>query len=281
VLYDMNDDDCCYTGWGDRADRLWDAFQDAIGAGTTLRRTRTHALLDGSIELVGYDDPVTGGRRFAVVTACDPGSDYRVVDHPERGPAEAAYEQEVYANLDDELPYLSCDVFEVRVDRRSRPPAGVRVLPSGTVVATDDLEEYDDIYGLPLRMRWPATAAADLEPAAVRGMAADPRLWGPAEVRVREVTPAAWEMADDALRPNALALLGLPDGRQLLASAHDDAAHVWSVGDGHGICTASGHSEWVLSVALAALGDGRVVLATGGKDGLARAWSARDATALQ
>ena len=38
----------------------------------------------------------------------------------------------------------------------------------------------------------------------------------------------------------------------------------------------TGHSEWVLSVALTAFPDGEAVLATGGKDGLARVWTVRD-----
>lgn len=280
VLYDMNDDACLYAYWGDQKDRLWESFSGAIAKGVTLRRTATHAAFDGYIELVGYHDPLDGRPRHAVVTAVDPGSDYRAVDYRDRASADDGYEESVYACADEDFPYRSSDMVDMVVDRRSKPPAFLRSLPDGTIVATDDLDEYDRLYGLPLRTRWPRTAELAVPPGAVCGMTAEPRDWGPAGVDLRDVTPVAWREPDGELRPNALALAALPDGRQLLASGHDGAAHVWSVGGTH-VRTVSGHSEWVLSVALTVLSDGGVVLATGGKDGLARLWSAREGEALQ
>src|SRR5207248_11598539 len=74
VLYDMNDDECLYGCWGGLKDEIWDRYQTAFGNGATLRRTVTHALLDGYIELVSYHDPLDGNERYAVTTARDPGS---------------------------------------------------------------------------------------------------------------------------------------------------------------------------------------------------------------
>ncbi|MEV4095015.1 WD40 repeat domain-containing protein [Streptosporangium saharense] len=281
VLYDMNDDACLYSYWGRRKDPLWERFSTAIASGTTSRRTETHSLFEGYIELVEYDDPLDGSRRHAVITARDPGSDYRVVDHPQRRRAEAEYERAVYDNLDEDFPYQVCDIPSVPVDRRSRPPEGLTVLSSGTILDSGDLDAYRRMYLPPSRVEWPKAAVPAVPPAPVSGMTAEPRGWGPAEVEVRDVTPAVWGGTDGELRPNALALATLPDGRQLLASGHDGAAHIWSVGDGRSVRTFSGHSEWVLAVALTVLGDGRVALATGGKDGLARLWSAREGDALQ
>lgn len=280
VLYDTDRDESLYACWGRQKDKRWDTYLAAINAGTTLRCTETHALLGGSIELIEYRDPLDDRRRYAVSTAISEGTDWLVVDYPERARADAAYEQSVYDNVDDEFPFKSSHIIEVTVDRASEPPDGLTVLPSGEVIDTGDLEEYYDMYGWPPpRLRWPRTTELAVAPGPVSGMAA-PRDWGPVEVSVRDVTPAAWQ-GNGELPPHALALAALPDGRQLLASGDDAAAHLWSIGDGRPVRTIAGHSEWVLSVALTVLSDGRVVLATGGKDRLARVWTAREGDALQ
>ncbi|WP_239331948.1 WD40 repeat domain-containing protein [Frankia sp. CiP3] len=280
VLYDTIQNDDLYNRWGDDPVSTWNRFLTAFSTGERLRVTKTHALLNGSIELIKYRDPLAGAERFAVHTACEEGVDWHVADYPDRGRAEAAYEKSVRANADDELPYRSSDVVDVRVDRRSRPPAGLYVYPSGRVVmATDDKHDYIDIHGVPPRVSWPQTPPPR-RPGPVSAMTTQPRDWDPVEAQVCDVTPAAWLRDDTELRPRSLALIALADGRRLLASAHDSGAHVWSTGDGAKLCTVSGHSEWVLAVALTALSDGRVVLATGGKDHLARVWSAQDGAAL-
>lgn len=276
VLYDTAGD-CLWGHWGELKDTLWDRYPKAMGVGDTFRRTETHALLEGYIEAVTYIEPDTGVERYAVVTALDPGSDYRVVDYPDRDAANAAYEKEVYANWDEELPYRSSDLRDVPVDRRSALPDGLVMLDDGAVMHEDD---YEELYGAPIRMIWPRTPAL-ANPGRVRGMTADPRDWGPGEARVDDVTPAVWESGDSELRPNALALLALIDGRQLLASADDGAAHVWSARDGSSMLDITGHSEWVLSAALTALPDEEAMLATGGKDGLARVWAVRDGKPVQ
>jgi WD40 repeat protein len=280
VLYHMNEDDSLYDLWGTDAELTWNRFLQAFGAGERLRLTETHALRDGAIELVRYRDPLAGLQRYAVLVADDPGSDCYVVDYPEREQADAAYEAFVYEIAEDGLPFRSSDIIDVPVSRRSKPPPDLHVIPDGTIMSADDTYAYNEMYGLPSRLEWPPTVLAPSPAGPVSAMTAEPRAWGPEDVRVQDVTPAAWLGSDEELRPNALALAALPDGRQFLASAHDGAAHVWSAGDGTKVCTVSGHSEWVLSVALTALSDGRIVLATGGKDRLARIWSARDGEAL-
>lgn len=272
VLYDTTDDESLHACWGHDKDERWDAYLAAMNAGKTLRKTETHSLLEGSIELIRYRDPIDGEERYAVSTAVEAGSDWRVVDYRERGPADAEYEKEVRANADAELPYRSSDIIDLPVSRRSRPPEGLTVLPSGVVGVTEDLK-YMGL--LPPRIIWPRTPPLAGPPRPVCGMTARPRDWGPKAVSVQDVTPVAWREAVDA-PPNDLAVAALPDGRQLLASADDAAADVWSTGDGGRIRTVSGHTEWVLSVALTVLADGQVVLATGGKDGLARIWTTRE-----
>ncbi len=281
VLYDSYDDQCLYACWGDQQDLLWDRYEAAIDAGTILRRTEGHALFEGFIDLIRYDDPLDGSQRYALATAREAGADYHVVDYPDQRLADEEYEEYVINNEDEEFPYKSSDVVSVSVDRRSRLPEGLTRLPTGEITATDNVEEYNRLYGLPPRMRWPLSPEPSIPPREVSGMTAEPRDWGPAEVSVYDMTPAAWDEADEELRPNALALAVLPDGRQLLASADDGAAHIWNISDGTRIKSFSGHSEWVLSVDLAVLGDGKTILATGGRDGLARVWSVREGDALQ
>jgi hypothetical protein len=268
VLY-THDVESLQACWGKDKHERWAAYMAAMDAGKTLRKTETHSLLEGFIELIRYRDPIDGEERYAVSTAVEAGGDWRVVDYRERGPADAEYEKQVRAHADSELPYRSSDIVDVLVSRRSKPPEGLTVLPSGVVGVTEDLR-YMGM--LPPRIIWPRTPPLAGPPRPVCGMTARPRDWGPKAVSVQDFTPAAWQEAVDA-PPNHLALIALPDGRQLLASADDAAADVWSTGDGRRIRTVSGHTEWVLSVALTVLADGQAVLATGGKDGLARIWT--------
>lgn len=277
VLYDTGGN-CLFGHWGESKESRWNRYLAALTAGHTFRRTETHALFEGYIEAVTYREPDTGVERHAVVTALDPGSDYCVVDYPDRDVANTAYEKEVHDNQSEEFPYQSSDLREITVDRGSSLPDELVMLDDGTVMHEDD---YEYMYGPPpSRTTWPRTPPL-ATPGRVRGMTADPRGWGPGEARVEDVTPAAWQSGDPELRPNALVLLALEDGRQLLASGHDGAAHVWSARDGSSMRAVVGHSEWVLSVALVALSDGQVVLATGGKDGLARVWTVREGQPVQ
>ncbi|WFE61718.1 hypothetical protein [Micromonospora sp. WMMD712] len=271
VLYDTHDDETLHACWGTRQDERWDAYLAALNAGETLRSTKTHALLGGTIELIEYRDPVDGTQRFAVSTAVEAGADWRVVDYRERGTADAQYEQEVRDNTDPVLPYQSSDIIDVRVSRRSRPPKGLSVSPSGEIGETEDLE-YLGL--LPPRKNWPRTPAAAGRPRPVCGMTARPRNWGPKEVNVQDVTPQAWRDVTDP-PPNDLALAALPDGRYLLGLADDAATHVLGTRDGRRLCTVAGHAERVLSVGLTVLADGEMVLATGGQDHEARVWTTR------
>lgn len=283
VLYDNQDEECLFACWGDDKELLWDRYEAAISAGGTLRRTETHALFEGFYDLIQYTDPLDGSQRYALATAREAGADYSVIDYPDHQLADSAYEKFVIRNQDEEFPYKSSDVASARVDRRSRLPEGLTRTPGGGITATDNVEEYHRTYGLPPRVRWPLSPESAVPRGAVCGATAEPRNWGPAEVTVRDVTPAAWneDGEDEELRANALDLAVLPDGRQLLASAHDGAAQVWNISDGTSVSMFSGHSEWVLSAALETLSDGKTVVATGGKDGLVRAWSVRESEALQ
>jgi WD40 repeat protein len=281
VLYDNQDDECLFACWGDQQDEIWEKYEAAMRAGRILRMTEGHALFGGYIHLISYHDPLDGSQRYALATAREEGTDYYVVDYPDHGLADRGYERYVLANDDEEFRYKSSDVVGVRVDSRSRLPEGLVQLPDGGITAADNLDEYKRAYGLPPRMQWPLSPVTGVPPGAVSGMTDEPRDWGPAEVTVRDVTPVAWAEADEELRPNALALALLPDGRRLLASGDDGAVHVWNISDGGSVRMLSGHSEWVLSVALTVLGDGKTVVATGGRDGLARVWSVRDGEPLQ
>lgn len=272
VLYDTHDDETLHACWGRRRDERWNAYLAALNAGETLRTTQTHALLEGTIQLIKYRDPTDGTQRYAVSRAVEAGVDWRVVDYHERGAADTQYEQEVWNNINSELPYRSSDIVDVPVSRRSRPPEGLSVSPSGEIGETSDLK-YLGL--LPPRISWPRTPPAARGPRPVCGMTARPRNWGPKEVNVRDVTPQTWRDATDP-PPNDLALAALPDGRYLLASADDAAAHVLGTRDGRRIRTVSGHTERVLSVALTVLADGEVVLATGGQDREARVWTTRE-----
>ncbi|MFB9685997.1 WD40 repeat domain-containing protein [Amycolatopsis plumensis] len=272
VLYDTGGN-CLFGHWGEDKDERWDRYLDALADGRRFHETEAHALFGGAIEAVTFMDPDTGAERHAVTIAIDPGSDYRVVDYPDRDAAAAAYEREVHDHADEEFRYRWSDLPEVPVDPASSLPKGLKVLGDGTVMNEDD-HEY--LYGAPpSRMTWPRTPPS-AAPRRVRGMTAAPRDWGPGEAHLEDVTPAEWQDENPELRANALVLLALADGRVLLASAHDGAARMWSARDGRQLRNVVGHSEWVLSVGLVALEDGQVVLATGGKDGLAREWTAQE-----
>jgi WD40 repeat protein len=280
VLYDNEDANSLHGCWGEQKDqRWWGQYSAALDAGTVLRRTQVHPLIQGEITLVEYQEPQAGATRYALSVSHD--SAYYVVDYPDRDQADAAYEKQVRDHADDQFPYLSTDIAEIRVDRRSRPPDDLGITGDGAIAAADDVDEYNYLYSLTPRGRWPVTAEMTTPPGPVCAMTAEPRDWGPVEVRVTELTSGSWGEQDEELDLSDVSLIGLPDGRQLLATAHDSAAHVWSVRDGTRVQTVAGHSEPVLSVALTTRGDGSVVLATGGQDGLARAWAARDGDALQ
>jgi hypothetical protein len=282
VLYDMADN-CLYGHWGDRKDTLWARYEQAMAAGTTFRRTETHALFEGLIEAITFIDPNSGDPRHAVLTAVDPGSDYYVVDYPDRETANAAYEKVVYANRNDEFPYRSSDMRDVVVDRASALPDNLVIddnacgLHDYAVMHTLD---YEELYGAPKRksphtVAWPHTPALTKQ-ATVRRMTAEPRDWPPGDARLKDITPLLWEQDEPDLQPRDLAFLTLADGRQLLASAHNGAAHVWSPADGSSLIQVTGHSEAVVSVGLTTLADGSTLLATGGKDGLVRVWTVRE-----
>ncbi|MFG1856062.1 WD40 repeat domain-containing protein [Actinomadura geliboluensis] len=283
VLYDTGGS-CLYECWGELKDALWDELHSAINAGTTLRQTETHALLGGSIEVARYDDPKDGVRRFAVIENMDPGGDYRVVDYPDENTAVRRYVEIVRANEDPELPYRDTDLdgvdFEAPIEGRPEMPEGLSALPDGSVIASVDADEWRYVYGRP-RSEWALTPDGPAPSGPVRAATGKARDWAPARVDVRDVTPPAWPAAAGGPGPNALALAVLHDGRTVLASAHDDAARLWNLRDGAAARTFSGHTEWVLDVALAVTGDGTAVLATAGKDRLVRVWSAQDGAALQ
>jgi hypothetical protein len=276
VLYDTADD-CLYGHWGDRKDMLWARYEHAMAVGETFRRTETHALFGGFIEAITFVDPDSGVQRHAVLTALEEGSDYYVVDYPDRDAASAEYKKIVYANKDDEFPFRSSDLRDVVVDRGSALPENLVTDDNGGVMHKDD---YEELYGAPRRkspytVAWPRTPALTRQ-AKVRRMTADPRDWPPGDARLTDITPSSWEQDEPDLHPRDLAFLTVADGRQMLASAHNGAAHVWSMGDGSSLVQVTGHSEAVQSVGLTALPDGGALLATGGKDGLVRVWTVRE-----
>lgn len=126
-----------------------------------------------------------------------------------------------------------------------------------------------------MEFTWPTTAARELL-SHVRARAFGSRDREPGESQLYKLTPLEWRGERPELRPNDLALLCLEDGQDVLASADHAAAHVWDVREGHELQDVAGHSEWVLAVDLLELDDGRVLMATGGKDGRARVWALRE-----
>ncbi|MBB5866653.1 WD40 repeat protein [Allocatelliglobosispora scoriae] len=279
ILYDNQEDECLHTHWGWAQDEMWKAYESAINRGQTSHSTQTHTALNGFIELTEYTDPLDGSSRFAVVTANEEGVDYRVVDYPDYDLAVEAYEHEVRQFASDEMPFQSSDVRGVPVSQRSKAPAGWHTLPSGESVMIDDLEEYDSIYGLPIRIPWRLTVSLAL-PYPVRGLTDAPRPYGPPPMTAADVTDAAWRASGGPTRPHDLHLTVLPDGERMLASAHDSLAHVWRAGDDQPVRSFSGHSERVLAVALTSTADHGPVLATGGADGMARIWSVRNGSPM-
>lgn len=147
VLYDQNDDECLYSYWGELKDRFWGRYTAAMNAGTKLRNTTTHKLFEGFITLSEYTDPTEGTTRYVLERAREGGGDYRVIDYPDRELAETRYEQSVRGNARRNYPYQSSDVDGVPVDSASADPPGIRRLPSGEIVATADLDEYEGLYG--------------------------------------------------------------------------------------------------------------------------------------
>lgn len=269
-LYDT-EDNCLYGHWGERKDARWQRYEKAFQAGNTFRRTETHVVLEGFIDAVAYVEPGTEVERFAV-RAAPSGSEYWVVDYSDRAAAEARYEEEVRSNRSEKFPYQSCDVPEIARDRKADPPEGAR--RSGTVPA-EAVDLGQPQVRRPGVFEWPTTASRALS-SHVRAMAPGLRERGPGEVRPYQITPLDWRGEQPELWPNDLALLPLTRGGQLLASAADTAAYVWDVLDGSQVWRVAGHGERVLAVDLLELDDGRVMLATGGKDGRARVWAARE-----
>jgi hypothetical protein len=147
VLYDMNDDVCLYGAWGVHKERWWGRYSAAIDAGTQLRYTHTHAFLEGFIALHEYRDPMEGSTRYALARAREGGSDYRVVDYPDRRLGETEYEQTVRDTAEHSFPYRSSDVAGVHVDELATEPPGFRRTPSGAYVADEDVDEYEKLYG--------------------------------------------------------------------------------------------------------------------------------------
>ncbi|MEU0884327.1 hypothetical protein ABZ345_37530 [Lentzea sp. NPDC005914] len=275
VLYDTADA-CLYGHWGERASSWWKRYEQAMAAGETFRQTVAHELFGGYIEAISYHDPVTGEGRYAVVTAVDPGSDYLVVDYPDRSTAEAQYESAVHAHRSDEFPYRSCDIATIVVDSASEMPDNLIQLSDGTVMDRDDHEE---MYGHRAEIDFPTTASS-AKPGRVRGMTSRPRDWGPGRMEVVDATPESWLRLGIARHPHALALLDLPDGRLLMASGDDGGATVWSPRDGLPRQEFVGHGDRVLATALLPLPEEEAVLATGGQDGLVKLWSVRDGRPL-
>ena len=197
---------------------------------------------------------------------------WRVVDYPERGPAEAEYEDEVWAAVDPELPFRSSDIVDVPVSRRSRPPHGLSVTESGVVGVTYELK-YLGL--LPPRISWPRTPPPAGPPRPACGMTARPRM-------------AAGGGGRPGRHPRRVAGRGRPAAQSPGAGRPARRAAPARLGRGRrgpGLehrrrpadsGTVSGHTDRVLSVALTALADGEVVLATGGQDHVARVWTVRD-----
>lgn len=147
VLYDQNEDDCLFCYWGVLKEGRWSEYTAAINAGTRLRETITHRLFDGFITLSQYSEPGDTAIRYVLERAREGGGDYRVIDYPSRELAETRYEQSVRGNARHNYPYRSSDVDGVPVDSVSADPPGIRSLPSGEIIATGDLHEYERLYG--------------------------------------------------------------------------------------------------------------------------------------
>lgn len=70
-----------------------------------------------------------------------------------------------------------------------------------------------------------------------------------------------------------------PDSRLLASGGADATIRLWSLGGGELLRTLTGHSHWVLSVAIASGASGGLI-ASGGADGTARIWDLDTAEAL-
>ncbi|PPK65042.1 hypothetical protein V5P93_004213 [Actinokineospora auranticolor] len=272
VLYDTAGE-CLYGHWGTHADSWWKRYEQAMAAGETFRQTLAHELFGGFIDAVAYRDPLTGDDRYAVATAVDEGSDYYVVDYPDRSTAETQYEETVHANRSEEFPYRSCDIPAIVIDSASDMPDNLVRLPNGAVM---DRVDHLEMYGYRATIDFPTTPRS-AKPGRVRGMTSRPRSWGPGPMEVVDATPESWSSGS---APHALTLLDLPDGSLLMASGDDGGATVWSPRDGMPRQEFVGHGDRVLATALLPLPEEEAVLATGGQDGLVKLWAVRDGRPL-
>jgi WD40 repeat protein len=284
VLYDTVKE-CLYDTWGDDAERRWAQYMRAMAAGDTFRQTLTHDFLGGSIDAISYIDPVDGGRRHAVVTAIEEGSDYFVVDFADRATAESEYERVVHHNEDEDFPYSACDIGDIVIDSSSAMPDKLIRLPDGAVMDSDDYRElygidaHLDLYRTSAQIEFPTTPTLPRE-RRIRGMTGRPRNWGPECAEIIDATPAPWRRTDPSSRPRSVTLLDLSDGTLLMASSDDGGAAVWSTWDGSLRHLMVGHSERVFAIALFSLPAEEAVLATGGQDGLVRIWAVSDGRSL-
>ncbi|MEX5710288.1 WD40 repeat domain-containing protein [Parafrankia sp. FMc6] len=78
----------------------------------------------------------------------------------------------------------------------------------------------------------------------------------------------------------ALAVLPIPDGRTLLASAGDDrTVRLWDPATGQPGPTLTGHTDWIRALAVVPLPDGRTLHASAGDDRTVRVWDPTTGTA--
>ncbi|HEV2779881.1 MAG TPA: hypothetical protein VGX25_10830 [Actinophytocola sp.] len=144
LLYDT-DDVSLYECWGRQKEEIWHRYFAAISAGSTLRTTQLHRMLDGYIELTEYRDPMDGSTRYALDKSRDGST--MVIDYPKRELAEPRYEHFVGKSVSADYPFRSSDVPGVPVDGSSPAPRGVVELADGTIVASADLDEYERLWG--------------------------------------------------------------------------------------------------------------------------------------
>ena len=119
----------------------------------------------------------------------------------------------------------------------------------------------------------PPAAGARYSPASAPAVPSQP---GPARLVLppREVTPQFPEATRIQEKTDSLACVMTPDGRTVLATTHSGAndALVWDLESGRHLRALTGHSDGVRDVAWALARDGRLLLATAGRDSAARIW---------